>query len=155
MGGGGTKLRSGKEYTWDGALLRWWCTDGPSSSLYRKWHFKKKRKKIPINSPRGPLFFHYFYRYRYMYIQIDRWIILTWVWPGLELCSSYSWLSQLHVHFHSPPSPPVYDTFLHAVNLGHWPLANNTGLMPVSERTIVHTPVSPHRDSNRRPHHWH
>ena len=34
-------------------------------------------------------------------------------------------------------------------------LANHMGVMPVSVRTIVHTPVSPRRDSNSRPHHWH
>ena len=84
----------------------------------------------------------------------------TWVWPGLKPCSlvdigvpsSYSWPAQLQAFISLPPSPPVFDTFLHAVNLNM--LDNHTGVLPASVRTIVSTPVSPRRDSNSRPHQW-
>ena len=95
----------------------------------QNFHFQKitGTLKMKISSPRGPLFFHYFYRYKYICIQIDRWCMSTWVWPGLELCSSVDMGLFPHIAgfpsfrciFALPPSPPINDTFLHAVNLGH------------------------------------
>ena len=64
----------------------------------------------------------YIYIYIYiLYIQIDRGCMSTWVWPGLELCSSVDlgFILSFRCIFSLPPLLLVYDTFLHAVNLGH------------------------------------
>ena len=66
-----------------------------------------------------------------------------------QVPSLFSWLVQLQVFLSLPPSPPVFDTFLHAVNL--FPLTdmfdNHTGIMPASVRTIVSMPVHPRQES--------
>ena len=74
-----------------------------------------------------------------------------------QVPSLFSWLVQLQVFLSLPPSPPVFDTFLHAVNLVPLTdmLDNHTGFIPASVMTIVSTPALPRRASNSPPHHWH
>ena len=94
-------------------------------------------------------------------MKISRQVMLEWSWPGLELrfldddwfFPHISGFCQIRCHFltsnASGWSPFLCCKFILLTNT----LANHMGVMLASMRTIVCTPVFPHRDSNSRPHH--
>ena len=85
-----------------------------------------------------------------------------WIWLGLERNSLVDWLVFPHIsglprfgafccHHRQRPDTSPCCKFRPLTDM----LANHTGVMRVSVRKIVCTPVFPRQDLNSRPHHWH
>ena len=113
-----------------------------------------------IYSPEGLYFSSFLHTVQ---IQITKQVMHgAWIWRGLEHSSSVDWVVFPHIsglprfgafccHHRLRPDTAPCCKFIPLTDT----LANHTGVMPVSVRTIVCMPVRHRRDSNSCPHHWH